>query len=119
MMKQVGRWLPERRLVLGVNGGFAVVSLALVCIIHYVTLVSRLRWDAAFYHPPEPQRPGKRGRKPVKGKRQWSLQGWAERSDTSCATVEVDRYRGQRKPLWVFSRTALWYTPRFPPVTIR
>ena len=119
MMKQVRRWLPGRRLVLVVDGGFAVVSLALACITYHVTMVSRLRWDAALYHPPEPQPPGKRGRKPAKGKRQRSLQGWAERSDTPWATVEVDWYRGERKQLWVFSRTALWYTPRLPPVAIR
>jgi hypothetical protein len=82
-------------------------------------MVSRLRWDAALYHPPAPQPPGKRGPKPLKGKRQRSLQGWAERLDTLWETVEVDWYGGKRKKLWVFSRTALWYTPKVPPVAIR
>jgi DDE superfamily endonuclease len=119
MMPQVHRWLPSRRLVLVVDGGFAAVSLALACVTHHVTMVSRLRWDAALYHPPGPQPPGKRGRTPLKGKRQRSLQGWAAHSDTPWETVAVDWYRGQRKNLWVFSRTALWYTPRVPPVAIR
>jgi len=119
MMKQVRRWLPGRRLALVVDGGFAAVSLALACVNNHVTMVSRLRWDAALYHPPAPQPPGTRGPKPTKGKRQRRLQGWAERSDTPWETVEVDWYSGQRKPLWVFSRTALWYTPRLPPVEIR
>jgi hypothetical protein len=66
-----------------------------------------------------PSPPGKRGPKPLKGKRQRSLQGWAERSDTPWETVEVDWYGGQRKQLWIFSRIALWYTPRQPPVAIR
>jgi DDE superfamily endonuclease len=119
MMKQVRRWLPGRRLVLVVDGGFAAVSLALACGTHQVTMVSRLRWDAALYHPPEPQPPGKRGPKPTKGQRQRSLQGWAERSDTPWESAEVTWYGGQLKKLWVFSRTALWYTPRLPPVEIR
>jgi hypothetical protein len=119
MMKQVRRWLPGHRLVLVVDGGFAAVSLALACVKHRVTMVSRLRWDAALYHPPAPQPPGKRGPKPLKGKRQRPLQGWAERADTPWETVEVDWYRGQRKQLWVFSRTALWHTPKLPPVAIR
>ena len=119
MMKQVRRWLPERPLVLVVDGGFAAVSLALGCVQHHVTMVSRLRWDAALYHRPEPQPPGKRGRKPTKGTRQRSLQGWAERSDTPWEAVEVEWYGGQLKTLWVFSRTALWYTPKLPPVAIR
>jgi hypothetical protein len=119
MMKQVRRWLPGRRLVLVLDGGFAAVSLALACAKNKVIMVSRLRWDAALYHEPAPQPPGKRGPKPTKGKRQRSLQGWAERSDTPWETAEVDWYGGQRKQLWVFSRTALWYTPRQPPVPIR
>jgi len=119
MMKQVRRWLPRRRLVLVVDGGFAAVSLALACVKNQVVMVSRLRWDAALYHPPGLQPQSKRCPKPTKGKRQRSLQSWAERSDTPWETVEVDWYGGQRKPLWVFSRTALWYTPRLPPVAIR
>src|SRR5918998_3180211 len=119
MIKQVRRWLPGRKLVLGVDGGFAAVSLALACVTHHVTMVSRLRWDAALYHPPAPQPKGKRGPKPTKGKRQRSLQGWAERSDTPWETLAVVWYGGQLKQLWVFSRTALWYTPRVPPVAIR
>src|SRR5512132_1108717 len=119
MMKQVRRWLPGRRLVLVVDGGFAAVSLALACVKSRVGMVSRLRWEAALYHPAGSQPPGKRGPKPLKGKRQRSLQGWAERSDTPWETVEVDWYKGERKTLWVFSRTALWYTPRQPPVAIR
>ena len=34
-------------------------------------------------------------------------------------TVDVAWDGGQRKQLWVFSRTALWYTPGWPPVAIR
>jgi hypothetical protein len=119
MMKQVRRWLPDRRLVLVVDGGFAAVALALACVKHRVAMVSRLRWDAALYHPPGPQSKGKRGPKPLKGARQRSLQSWAERADTPWETVDVDWYGGQQKQLWVFSRTALWYTPRLPPVPIR
>jgi hypothetical protein len=119
MMQQVRRWLPGRRIVLVVDGGFAAVSLALACVTHQVVLVSRLRWDAARHHRPGPQPPGKRGPKPTKGKRQRSLQAWANRSDTPWEKVEVDWYGGQRKRLWVFSRTALWYTPGLPPVDIR
>jgi hypothetical protein len=82
-------------------------------------MVARLRWDAALYHPPGAHPKGKRGPKPTKGKRQRRLQAWAAHADTPWETVEVDWYGGQRKTLWVFSRTALWYTPGLPPVDIR
>jgi hypothetical protein len=119
MMRPVRRWLPGRQLVLVVDGGCAAVSLALACVKSRVAMVSRLRWDAALYHPPGAHPKGKRGPKPTKGKRQRSLQAWAARADTPWETVEVDWYGGQRKTLWVFSRTALWYTPGLPPVDIR
>jgi hypothetical protein len=119
MMKQVRRWLPERLLVLVVDGGFAAVALALACKESQVVMVARLRLDAALYHPPAPQPKGKRGRKPTKGPRQRSLKVWAARADTLWEELEVDWYGGQRKPLWVFSRTALWYTPGWAPVAIR
>jgi hypothetical protein len=119
MMRQVRRWLPERQLVLVVDGGFAAVSLALACVKSQVAMVSRLRWDAALYHPSGPQPLGKRGPKPLKGKRQRRLQVWAERADTPWETVEVDWYGGRRKQLWVFSHTALWHTRGLPPVDIR
>jgi DDE superfamily endonuclease len=119
MMKQVRRWLPQRLLVLVVDGGFAAVALALACQESQVVMVSRLRLDAALYHPPSPQPPGKRGRKPTKGKRQRSLTIWAARSDTPWEDREIDWYGGQRKRLQLFSRTALWYTPGATPVAIR
>lgn len=119
MVKPVRRWLPGHRLVLVVDGGFAAVSLALAWVTHPVVMVSRVRWDAALYPPPGCQPPGKRGRKPTKGQRQRSLQGWAERSDTPWEDVEVGWDGGQQKKRWVFSRTALSYTPRLPPVAIR
>lgn len=62
---------------------------------------------------------GKRGPNPVQGTRQRCLQGWAERSEPPWETREVDWYGGKRKPLWVFARTGLWYTPRLPPVALR
>jgi hypothetical protein len=64
MSRPVRRWLPERRLVLGVDGGFAAVSLALAWVNSRVAMGSRVRWEAALDPPPEPQRPGQRGRKP-------------------------------------------------------
>ena len=83
------------------------MALALACQKSEVVLVTRLRLDAALYHPPAPQPQGKRGRKPSKGNRQRRLKVWAARADTPWEEVAVDWYRGERKRLWVFSRTVL------------
>lgn len=119
MVLQVRRWLPERRLILVTDGGFAAAELAHACQRHGVTLICRLRLDAALYHPPGPQPPGKRGRKPKKGPRQRRLTEWAERGDTPWQEVEVRWYGGQCKLMQVFSRTGLWYRRGCDPVAIR
>jgi len=119
MMQPARRWLPERLVVVVVAGGFAAVALALACVDSQVTRVARLRLDAALYHPPGPQPPGKRGRNPTKGKRHRRLKVWAARLATPWEALEVDWYGGERKQLQVFSRTTLGYTPGWAPVAIR
>src|SRR4051795_1642808 len=119
MVLQVRRWLPERELILVVDGGFAAVKLAHDCRRHRVTLICRLRLDAALYDPPGPQPPSKRGRKPKKGPRQRRLTEWASGGDTPWEAIEVDWYGGQRRAVQVFSGTGLWSTRGQDPVAIR
>src|SRR5512142_2383880 len=73
MVVHVRRWLPERELILVVDGGFAAVKLAHDCQRHQVAMICRLRLDAALYDPPGPQPPSKRGPMPKKGPRQRRL----------------------------------------------
>ncbi len=119
LVRVMRRWLPERAIVLVVDGGFAAVKLALCCAAQDLTLVTRLRLDASLYHPPSPHPSGKRGPKPLKGARQRRLKEWAARGDTPWEQVEVAWYGGVQKKVLVFSRTALWYTPGERPVEIR
>ena len=118
MVLQARRWLPERELILVLDGGFAAVDLARACQRCRVTMICRLRRDAALYHPPGLQPPGKRGPKPKKGPRQRCLTEWASRSDTPWEGVEVEWYGGRRKPMQVFSRTGLWHRRGQDPVAI-
>jgi len=83
------------------------------------TMVSRLRWDARLYHPPGKQPEGKRGRKPKKGTRQLRFREWAHRSDTPWIEEEIEGYGGKKKPMRLFSRTALWHTPGWDPLPLR
>ena len=119
MVVQVRRWLPERELILVLDGGFAAVKLAHDCQRHQVAMVCRLRLDAALYDPPGPQPPSKRGPKPKKGQRQRRLTEWAGDRETPWERIEVDWYGGERKVMQVFSGTGLWYTRGQDPVAIR
>ena len=67
----VRRWLPERRLMAAADHSFAALELRShgVGLAHPVTVITRLRLDAARYDPAPARKPGSRGRPPLKGKR--------------------------------------------------
>ena len=119
LVLQVRRWLPERRLILVLDGGVAAIELVRACQRHQITRICRWRLDAALDHPPGPQPPGQRGPKPKEGPRQRRLAEWAHRKDTPWQEVEVDWYGGRRKVMRVFSRTGLWHRRGQDPVAIR
>ncbi len=121
MIAQVRRWLPERHLVLVVDGGLAAIKLGQRCrgYINPVTYVSRLRLDAGLYNWPGPQPKGKRGPKPKKGTRQPLLKARLQDAATQWQTLTIDWYDGKRRTLDIVTGTALWYTPGQNPLPLR
>ena len=121
MIGVVRRWLPERAIILVVDGGLAAVKLGLRCsrLLLPVTYVSRLRLDAALYDPPPPPQPGKRGPKAKKGARQPSLLSRITNPATAWETVSVAWYGGTMREVDLASGTALWYTPGEDPLPLR
>ncbi len=74
-----------------------------------VSLVSRIRRDAAIYDvPPQQRRPGQRGRLPSKGQRLPTPQQMAARRTKGWATIRVNR-QGKPVPRQVLGITCLWY----------
>ena len=121
MIAQVRRWWPQRRIVLIGDGGYAAVGLALWCsgLLNPVTLVTRLRLDAALYAPPPAPMPGRRGPKPKKGVRLPSLAQRAAAPNAVWETLTLSWYGGEPRTVHIQTGTALWYTPRHAPVPIR
>ena len=121
MISQVRRWLPDRQLVLVVDGGLIALKLGHRCLsyAHPVTLVARFRLDAQLYDWPEEQPKGKPGPKPQKGKRQPSLKQRLEDPNTVWRTITIRWYGGIVRRLEITSGTALWYTPGEKPLPIR
>lgn len=66
MLDEFARWLPEHDFRLVADGADAPLAGRLPA---RVTLISRLRADAALYELPPPLKPGKRGRPRLKGDR--------------------------------------------------
>jgi len=120
-MRLIVRWFPSRSWVIIGDGAYAAVDLILFALSlpSPVTLVARFRWNAALYDFPPAPVPGKRGRKPVKGKRQPTLKERISDPSTAWETTTVRWYQGQIKEVLTISGISLWYTPGKPPVCIR
>lgn len=122
MLKQVRRWLPERLTVRVGDNTFAALELLhaayqLCCPVHIVT---RLRLDAALYHPAPGRQAKQLGRPRKVGKRIPSLQELVGNPYTPWETIVLSDWYGQGNyTLQVVSCTAVWYHTGLPPVPIR
>ena len=91
------------------DSAFAALDL-LAAVRSRVTMVSRLRLDANLFTPPPERKPGKRGRKAVKGARLAKLKGRLTDETTVWRSVSVTNWYGnQTQLLDIVSDTAVWY----------
>ncbi|TMF41710.1 MAG: transposase, partial [Chloroflexi bacterium] len=120
MIGQVHRWLPDRALVIVADGSYAVLEfLANVLRLPLVTIVTRMRLDAALYDPAPARQAGKKGRPAVKGKRQPTLTKRLADPETVWQTASVCWYGGITRSVELATGVALWYHAGVPPVPIR
>jgi len=122
MLIQVRRWLPHRAIVLVADSSFAALELleALRQLSTPVHVVTRLRLDAALYHP-APERQAKQMGRPRKvGKRLPTLKALIDNPYTPWHTVVVKDWYGHGDyALEIVSHTAVWYHTELPAVPIR
>jgi hypothetical protein len=120
MLFQVRQWLPERLLVVVADSSYAAIELLAACqsLRQPLTLVTRLRLDAALYDPAPPAT-GKRGRPRKKGGRQPTLKQRLSDLATNWQDTAVRWYAGTTRTVRVASGTAVWYHSGLPPVSIR
>ena len=118
---QLRRWLPNRALVLVADSSYAVLDLLHFCqsLAQPVTLITRLRLDAALYEPAPPRKPGQNGRPRVKGKRLPTLKELLGLTDMHWTKALVAWYDGTTRTVELTSQTAVWYHSGKPPVPIR
>ncbi len=112
MITQVHRWLPNRRIVLVVDGAMAALKLGLRCaaLDRPVTYVTRLQLNARLFDTPPPRQPGQRGPNRIVGARQPKPKDWLTDPVTPWQSVIVPWYNGQRRSVEFVSHIALWYT---------
>jgi hypothetical protein len=121
LIRQVRRWLPERAVVVVLDSTYAVLDLLADAprLDPAVTLVTRLRVDAALYDPPPVRLPGTRGAPRKKGARQPSLAQRVDDPATVWETVTLRWYGGVLRTVELASGTAVWYHPGKPVVPLR
>ena len=121
IIRLLGRWLPHRTLVFVADSTYAAIDLLKQASTRAgVSLITRLRLDAALYDPAPPRQKGQNGRPRLKGARRPTLQQVLEAAKTRWTQVTVkDWYGGGQREVEVSTATAVWYHSGLPPVEIR
>jgi hypothetical protein len=115
------RWLPGREVVVVADSSYAVIELLKqVSDTPDVSLITRLRLDAALYDPAPPRTPRQHGRPRKKGARRPTLQQLLSDPQVKWSTIRVNNwYGGGAREVEVCTDTAVWYHTGLPPVALR
>ncbi len=121
MIRQLRRWVPDRAVVVVADSTYAVLELVADCAQqpHPVTMITRLRLDAALYEPAAPRQPGTMGAPRKKGTRQPTLAQRLATPTTSWTTSTVTWYGRSTRSVEVATGTAVWYHVGKPVVPLR
>ena len=98
-------------MVLVGDNGYAVLDMLHCCqsLREPVTLIARLRGDAALYAPAPPLQPGQNGRPAREGHRRLSLKALLDRADVPWTFAAVSWCDGATRTVEFTSQTAVWY----------
>ena len=119
LLLQLKRWVPQRQLIAVGDSSYAAIEL-LKALQGRVSLISRLRLDAALYEPAPVRSTGQVGRKRLKAKRLATLAQLAGAGALAWQWLEVvDWYSGQPQLVEYATGTAVWYHSGKPPVPVR
>jgi hypothetical protein len=121
LLRLIQRWLPGREVVVVADSSSAVIELLKqVSDTPDVSLITRLRLDAALYDPAPPRAPGQNGRPRKKGARRPTLQHLLKDAHTRWTPLTVSNwYGGGAREVEVCTDTAVWYHTGLPPVAVR
>ena len=118
----VRRWWPDRPIIAVADSSYAALEFLAGCQAwpQPVTIITRLRLDAALYAPAPPRRPRQVGRPRLKGKRLPTLATIAGEPTTGWPPLIVsDWYGAGARRVEIVSDTAVGYHTGRPPVLLR
>jgi hypothetical protein len=116
MLKVLGRWLPQRALVVLGDRADAALDFLSARQRLKLTVVTRLRLDAAWYDPAPPD--SGKGRPGKKGERLPTLAPVLQDANPLWTTVSLTGYDRQRRALQITSACAVWFQVGKPPLPI-
>jgi DDE superfamily endonuclease len=121
IIQLVARWLPDRTLVFVADSSFAALTLLkLVSGLPTVSLITRLRLDAALYDPAPRRDPHQQGRPRLKGQRRPTLEQVLANPETEWRKLKIDDWYGEgKRTVEICTETAIWYHSGKDPVEIR
>jgi hypothetical protein len=119
MIYQLRRWLPQHELVVVGDNSYAAIDLLHACqkLANPVTMIARLRLDAALYELPPPY--SGRGRPRQKGRRLPTLAALLTAETTTWIQQPLPWYQGTVRPMEFATGIALWYRAAKPVVPLR
>ncbi|HEY8598158.1 MAG TPA: transposase [Thermomicrobiales bacterium] len=122
LLRVVRRWWPERAIIAVAGSGYAALAFLAACRSwrRPVTVVTRLRLDAALDDPAPTRRPPQHGRPRLTGARLPTLAAVAADATAAWARVTVAHWYGAgEREVDVVTGTAVWYHTGLPPVPLR
>lgn len=122
MVAQVRQWLPDRPLIVVADSNYACLALLAAGqrLAQPVTLITRLRLDAALYKPVPPRRPGQRGAPRKKGDRLPNLETLLANPRTRWKRLWVPRwYSSGARYVEIVTDVCVWYHAGEPVVPLR
>jgi hypothetical protein len=115
LVYQVRRWLPERVLIFVADSSYAALDFLHACqtLAHPVTVITRLRLDAALYEPAPPY--SGKGRPRKKGQRLPTPQHLIDAPTTSWTRLPFIWYNHQLRDIEISTHQAVWFHTGHPP----
>jgi hypothetical protein len=119
VLLMVKRWLPDRRIVVVADSSYAALEL-LAAVRHQMTVITRLRLDAALFAPVSARAAHATGRPRLRGERLPSLQAVLNDEATRWRRVTVPRWYSQgERHVDIVSARAVWSNRGKPLVPMR
>ena len=121
MVFQLRRWLPDKALIVTGDNAYSALDFLHACqsLSQSVTVLTRLRLDAALYEPAPARKAKQKGRPRLKGKRLPTPQQHIDDPHTHWTRLNLPWYGQPMRVIDICSFTAVWYHTGLPPVSIR